>query len=235
MLNDPPQDEKDELDEFYRELRKRNEELVPDPRKKEKDPVLLERKPFHWWSWYPPRARRGIRFEAGYLLLLLLASILFLWVSWRALESTPIAEFLAGDAAEKNLLQRHLSAFLGGVLGGAVYALKWLYHAVARGGWHLDRRLWRIVAPLLSGVMALAFYSILQSGIFNVKVDRDGSEFAFAFGFLVGLFSDKAAGKLSEIADSLFGQSAAPPPGPVEPPSPPPPAPGKPGGGGQGN
>ena len=30
----------------------------------------------------------------------------------------------------------------GGLLGGTVYGGKWLYHAVAKGLWHEDRKLW---------------------------------------------------------------------------------------------
>jgi hypothetical protein len=103
----------------------------------------------------------------------------------------------------------YVLAWLGGVLGGTLFAIKWLYHVVARKYWHLDRRLWRLFTPHLSGGLAFAFITLISSGILRV-FDRNASQsraLVVAVSFLVGYFSDSAVAKLSEIAKTIFGAS----------------------------
>lgn len=42
-------------------------------------------------------------------------------------------------------LQSYVLAGLGGLLGGLVFCGKWLYHSIAKGRWHQDRRMWRFL------------------------------------------------------------------------------------------
>jgi hypothetical protein len=85
--------------------------------------------------------------------------------------------------------------------------IKWLYHSVARGSWHLDRRLWRIFTPHISGGLSFFVLALISSGALRI-FDRKATE-SFALvvglGFLVGYFSDSAIAKLTELAETLFG------------------------------
>jgi hypothetical protein len=58
---------------------------------------------------------------------------------------------LALNSTDRRHLTHYGSAWIGGVLGGSVFSIKWLYHSIARGKWHLDRRPWRFLTPLMSG------------------------------------------------------------------------------------
>jgi hypothetical protein len=110
---------------------------------------------------------------------------------------------------EYNCILKYGMAWLGGVFGGTLFAVKWLYHSVARQIWHLDRRLWRLFTPHISGGLAFVFVALISSGILRI-FDRkavDSLSLIFGVGFLVGYFSDSAIAKLTEIADTLFGAS----------------------------
>ncbi|MFZ5452450.1 MAG: hypothetical protein ACOZF2_11370 [Thermodesulfobacteriota bacterium] len=100
-------------------------------------------------------------------------------------------------------------AWLSGVLGGTLFDIKWLYHSVARQMWHLDRRLWRLFTPHISGGLAFAIVVLISSGMFRI-FDRQAVESlsqVVGVGFLVGYFSDSAVAKLTEIAETIFGTS----------------------------
>ena len=98
-------------------------------------------------------------------------------------------------------------AILGGLLGGVLFDMKWLYHSVAHGIWNQDRCLWRLLTPLISSGLAFAFYVIIKSGIITVintsSAERPAS--IVAISFLVGYFSDSALAKMYEVATTLFG------------------------------
>ncbi len=102
---------------------------------------------------------------------------------------------------------RYCYAWLGGMLGGTLFDLKWLYHTVARGIWHLDRRLWRMLIPHISGGLAFVVVVLVSSGMFRIfdAVQLSRPPVVLGVSFLVGYFSDRAVGKLAEIADTLFG------------------------------
>jgi hypothetical protein len=160
-----------------------------------------------WKSRYDdPVAKWWIRAEACYLfvhMVIVIATIFGLAVA----DSYPGGS--APPASLPNTLswQQLLHSWLGGVLGGTLFAMKWLYHAVAKNLWHVDRRLWRLFTPHLSGALALAFAILLSSGIVDI-VNQEGmaSKWAcFAICFLVGYFSDNATAKMSEVAKTVFG------------------------------
>jgi hypothetical protein len=133
----------------------------------------------------------------------------------------PVLLFLLDNEKLKSLLNltshqsRELalygSTWTAGMLGGGVFALKWFYHSVARGKWHLDRRAWRIFTPLISGALAFGTGALFISEvlpIFNPSVTRSIAGVT-AVGFLVGYFSDSAVAALAAAADRVLGTKTA--------------------------
>src|SRR5206468_4257753 len=104
---------------------------------------------------------------------------------------------------------RYGMAWLAGMLGGTLFGIKWLYHTVARQIWNMDRRLWRLFTPHISAGLAFAMIAVVSSGLLRL-FDRQAlrsPSMVVGLAFLVGYFSDSAAAKLAEIAETLFGTS----------------------------
>jgi hypothetical protein len=162
------------------------------------------RKPGEWQTRYSDKsAKWGIRFEAAYIVLLLFLCPTALLVLWIREDQT----FCGLSEKQVGVVCRYAYAWAGGVLGGTLFTLKWLYHSVARWMWNRDRRLWRLCAPHLSGALAFVFVCMINSGML-VIFDKDAMRrpsVIVAIAFLVGYFSDSALAKMSEIAMSLFG------------------------------
>jgi hypothetical protein len=106
-------------------------------------------------------------------------------------------------------------AGLAGIIAGLLHSLKWFYKTIGDGEWEWDRGWWRLMNPLVCGVMGLSIYIVLRSGI-QAKVAADGTQpgmegfYAYGVGFLTGLFADNAMNKLRDIAYVLFGPTARP-------------------------
>jgi len=95
-----------------------------------------------------------------------------------------------------------------GCVGGTTFSLKWLIHAAAKGKWHLDRRPWRLVVPLIGGVYACVVLTFLDAGILSHAATPDNGRplaVSAALAFLIGYFSDGVSGLLSNIANAVFG------------------------------
>jgi hypothetical protein len=102
---------------------------------------------------------------------------------------------------------KHGLAWCGGVLGGTLLGVKWLYHVVARKFWHLDRRLWRLFTPHISGALAFVVVGLLSSkavGLFDRQA-IESRPFIIGTAFIVGYFSDNALASLAEIAEKFLG------------------------------
>jgi hypothetical protein len=162
------------------------------------------RQPYDWKSKYEdPAARREMWIEAIYLgaLLFLMPFLMILfWLEW------PKGLLHLSDERYRPLA-KYAFAWTSGTLGGVLFDLKWLYHSVARGSWHIDRRLWRIFTPHISGGLSFFVLALIASGtlrIFDTKA-TDSHSLIVGLGFLVGYFSDSAIAKLAEIAETLFG------------------------------
>jgi len=158
-----------------------------------------------WQSRYEPEAWKTIWSEALYLGILLVAAPLGLVVFWLQLPQQ-----LAGLSDEEYApIRRYSLAWIGGTLGGTLFDVKWLYHTVARGIWSIDRRLWRLFTPHISGGLAFAVVALISSGVFRVFDPQavNSLSLVVAVGFIVGYFSDSAVAKLREIAEILFGAS----------------------------
>jgi hypothetical protein len=154
-----------------------------------------------WKSRYPREALDIINWEKRYLLILLSVFAVigfFLGIQYKS-------HIIGCNFAISPKVHSYLFAWIGGSLGGIVYASKWLYHSVARGLWNEDRRIWRVVSPHLSGIVALMFVLIFCSGIIS-NVETYSIHKSCGIGFLVGYFSDNAIGKLSELANVFFAK-----------------------------
>lgn len=144
-----------------------------------------------------------IWWEAAYLFLLVIVDPLLIAVFWLGYPN----HVLHLDPSRYNIFLTYVFAALSGSLGGVLFDLKWLYHTVAKGEWHDDRRPWRIFVPFISGGLAFAMMALISSQVFEV-LNRSvvtSHQFAVGFSFLVGYFSDNAIAKLSKLAQSMFG------------------------------
>ena len=159
------------------------------------------RKLGEWKSNYPPEALKKINSEKWYLLILL--SVIIIMALLLGIQCK--SQIVACEFALSPTVHSYCFAWIGGMLGGIVFACKWLYHAVARNMWHEDRNIWRVVSPLLSGIVALIFIIIFCSGITS-NVEIYSVHKSCGIGFLVGYFSDNAIGKLSELANVFFAK-----------------------------
>jgi hypothetical protein len=161
------------------------------------------RRPLDWRSKYPADARKQIRFEATYLatLLLFLPAIIIVLLSGIGCERLPLDCRASGEGC------KYLFAFLGGALGGSLFATKWLYHSVAKRIWHVDRRLWRLFTPVLSAGLAFGTTLLIKANVISIFSQQalDSPQAILAISFLVGYFSDNATAKLTEVAETVFG------------------------------
>ena len=99
------------------------------------------------------------------------------------------------------------TVLLSGIIGGASFSLKWLYHSVAKWIWNTDRILWRAIVPLLSGILALFVSAMISSGIVSVFNAEFFMNFygALGGGFFIGYFSDNVLASLQNLAVKWFG------------------------------
>jgi hypothetical protein len=157
--------------------------------------------------------------ELVYLLLVLLfCSFFLIWIGYCAgapkigPNNTPIEQSLPFGLLYPR--DRHLviwlSVALSGVVGGASFALKWLYHSVARDLWNHDRIVWRLVVPILSGVLAVFVGFMVASGILPFLSTTTFDHFykSLGVGFFVGYFSDNVLARLQRLAVQWFGTAS---------------------------
>lgn len=157
-----------------------------------------------WQSRYTDQvARRGILCEACYLAVLFFGAPLLVVLLW--LECPKYWFNIANERYQ--VLFLYSLAWIGGMFGGTMFGIKWLYHSVAKQTWHLDRRLWRVFTPHISAGLASVVVALIASGLLQV-FDRHAlrsNSLVFGLAFLVGYFSDNAIAKLAEIASTIFG------------------------------
>jgi hypothetical protein len=159
------------------------------------------RRRYQWASGYTGSAKSQIWCEAAFVCLVLIASWVGIYLTWNGF----LVDQLTCQGCAGGTLKRYSYFFFSGMLGGVLFGGKYLYHVVARGYWHQDRRLWRILSPFLSASLAIMIAAAVDSGMLGLSF-RGGSHAAcVAMGFLSGYFADKALAKMSEIADVVFG------------------------------
>lgn len=102
---------------------------------------------------------------------------------------------------------RWIALWVAGMLGGTVFALKWLYHSVAKGLWNQDRLLWRLIVPFNSATVSIFTGFLVSSGVVPfLKGEAFGTPLPnLAFGFIFGYFSDNILAALQNFAQKIFG------------------------------
>jgi hypothetical protein len=167
------------------------------------------RLPGQWASRYPdPDATKQICREAwyvGFSFFFYLALIALVGYASRnpVHESDP--HIVSGFAPQA-------LAYLGGSLGGSLFALKWLYHSVAKQQWNIDRRLWRYFTPALSGGAALCVVLLSGSGVlplFGTDIVRTETG-ALGISIVLGYFSDRVFSALEGFAKQSMPDSKDP-------------------------
>jgi hypothetical protein len=153
-----------------------------------------------WKSRWPTRVWVQVCIEASYIVGVTVFAFWMLYAGW----SGGAAEWLSVPDEKKLEFSRCWLYSFAGLLGGVLFGIKWLYHSVAKGLWNVDRVLWRVLSPLMSFCIAFAVSFMTAGGALG-KVGAENTAGWITFGFLVGLFSDTAMGKMQEIVYVLFG------------------------------
>lgn len=161
------------------------------------------RKRYDWITRYPPQARKEIRGEATLLFIVFLVSLLLLFATWKNWLSMG---FLLPPIAQLTFKKYSYYASAG-LLGGITFGMKYFYRVVARGYWHQDRRMWRIMSPFIAMAIALITGMLIDSSLLVAQKPIIPPAIV-AIGFLSGYFADEAVGKMYEIASVIFGRSA---------------------------
>ena len=117
-----------------------------------------------WDSRYDEDARKHIKWEKKYLLILFFICLLLPLIVGIASN-----EWLVENPAKFQNLKKYLFALFGGTLGGTLFAMKWLVHSVAKDTWNYDRQLWRVFTPLLSGGLAFVIIILINCQMFRIK------------------------------------------------------------------
>jgi len=166
-------------------------------------PNTDERLKGSWKSRYPPEARKSIRVDAYYVAFVLILTLVTVFLIWKG----TAFQTLAGECVtcSRKTFNRYAYFYLGGQLGGTLFGVKYLYNVVARGWWNIDRRLWRLFTPFLSGGLALAVAALTDSGLLGLTTKAGTGSAYFSLGFIAGYFADSALRKMKEIADTVFG------------------------------
>ena len=109
----------------------------------------------------------------------------------------------ASESSEIQMIQIVLSA---GALGSLVHGFRSLFWYVGNRAFATSWSLMYFLLPFVGASLSLVFYFVLRGGLFSPQASINAtSPFGFAgISGLVGMFSNNAALKLQEIADSIF-------------------------------
>lgn len=155
--------------------------------------------PTDWKSFYPPDAWKQIRAEGIYLACVLSFAVVVSVILLRI------------NLANHEAVQRFLICALGGIAGSWIYSMKWYVRAITHHLWHHDLVVWRVTSPFMGIFLSVSAYAVLKAGLLGITLEQnpqaDPKMYAYAVGFLVGLCSDVVMGKLTEVAETLFGRT----------------------------
>lgn len=155
-----------------------------------------ERSQGDWKSRYTEEVQRFHIVEAIYILLVVVVAFVFILFTYTG----TIQKWLQIDDERYLIFTRIFYCMLGGLLGGAIFDMKWFYKAIAHGFWNVDRIYWRLFTPVISLSFAFCLACIFSD---NIVIHGNGFS-ACTLGFLTGYFSDEAVGKMAEVAKVLF-------------------------------
>jgi hypothetical protein len=171
------------------------------------------RKVGEWESIYKGKGEvsKEIKEEAIYLAIIfgvfLIGVFVLIYKAYVCDQSSQTSPSQNDAGNDRCLFYNFLGAWIAGTLGGCSFGIKWMYHAVAKGLWHQDRKLWRLYSPHLAGVVSLFMVLLVSSGLLQMFDPNFSHRLigVLAFSFLVGYFSDKALAKMADVAETLFG------------------------------
>jgi hypothetical protein len=159
-----------------------------------------------WRSRYGDRrATVQIAAESAYLGVLIIAAAMALILIWLG---TP-RSWLGVSELRYATFRVYAFAWVSGTLGGTLFAVKWLYHTVGKGFWHVDRFAWRLFTPHLSGGFSFGLIALATSGVFEI-LNREllrSSPAVVGTAFILGYFSDFTVARLYKVAKHLLGSS----------------------------
>jgi hypothetical protein len=146
---------------------------------------------YDWQSKWPQPAKSGILRDSLVVGIIFFGTLIAIFLTWHGLSFEALSHGCNG--CSKVTFNKYSYFFLGGMLGGTLFGLKFLYMVVARGYWTEDRWLWRIFTPFLSGGLALAFGAMLDSGIFGLSVAAKSNPSYLSIGFITETVFGKAS------------------------------------------
>ncbi|WP_298257562.1 hypothetical protein [uncultured Litoreibacter sp.] len=181
----------------------------------DEDELDDDRCPWDWKTKYPYRVWFQISIELIWTLSILVFALLILFdgALVRATDCLNTCQNQTHYASEifgvsiRSEAVNWIALFAAGMIGGALFVLKWLYHSVAKGRWHQDRLLWRLIVPINSAVVSLFTGFIFASGVIPFLKGEafDDLYTLLGFGFIFGYFSDNILAALQNIAQNIFG------------------------------
>lgn len=114
--------------------------------------------------------------------------------------------FMFWTFAVSDEMRMILLVIFTGALGSLVHGFRSLFWYVGNRAFALSWTLMYLLLPFIGSSLSLIFYFVLRGGLFSPSATVDATS---PFGFigvagLVGMFSNRAALKLQEIAESIF-------------------------------
>ena len=165
------------------------------------------REKYSYLSEYNMQARIEIWLEAIFLIFLLFISLLILFLTWQGQVYSWLNPGLNLSEIQYITVKKYIYYLTAGILGGVTFDLKYLYRVVARGYWHKDRRLWRVMSPFLGMTVAFIVGVLIEANFINAHTTINGPTIV-SIGYLSGYFADEAYSKMFEIATVIFGRNS---------------------------
>ena len=158
----------------------------------------------------------GLVGTIGITIYVMIISVLliYLLIAFWPLAAPDAAEGTSGNLVSlfwwRFNLNQEIRLFLivavAGAIGGQVHSLRSLFWYVGNRKLVWSWTLYYILVPLVSACLGITFYLVIRGGFFSPSASvAETSPYGFAaLSALVGMFSQSAAEKLKEVADTLL-------------------------------
>ncbi len=101
-----------------------------------------------------------------------------------------------------------------GIMGGVLYASRWVIYSVARRDYLPRKILWQVISPIHGGMLAVFVVIAVKAGILGVAGVETGSPegaaryvwFVMALSFMTGFASKIIIERVEEMTRALFGK-----------------------------